>query len=765
MKLKRNVFIFMMLITLSLIFQPAISTFAACPEDISSYWKLDETTPGTYEDFIKDNDGTGNDNPAADSDGIVNGAQAFDVADTTGIDVAPDSSFNWLVDESFSIEFWVRRNGAVTGDNQVAIGRVGRFWVGIGGDNDVTVNQNAAVFFLTDNNGGSAATLKGTTDITDNEWHHVVAVRDRSLGANGQNRLYVDGQEESNSPMDATYDAGFDSATAELTIGYLNVGSFFRLTGGLDEVALYGRALTLAEIQAHYANGQPQADYCSGAAPFDPFPEDTISLWDLDETTPGAPGGTYEDAFNGNDGTGNDNPAADSDGIVNGAQAFDVADTTGIDVAPDSSFNWLVDESFSIEFWVRRNGAVTGDNQVAIGRVGRFWVGIGGDNDVTVNQNAAVFFLTDNNGGSAATLKGTTDITDNEWHHVVAVRDRSLGANGQNRLYVDGQEESNSPMDATYDAGFDSATAELTIGYLNVGSFFRLTGGLDEVALYGRALTATEIEDHYENGLLGIGIDDTGGGIAEIIGTGSSGIRYRNVAESSWTQMTSSVTDGDIAAGDFTGDGKADVASIWPSGLWYQNGDTLKWTKITSSAPNRVTAGDVTGDDRDEIIGTWSSGIWYRDVAASSWTKMTASVTDGDIAAGDFTGDGKADVASIWPSGLWYQDGATLVWTKVGTAPNSVTAGDVTGDGRDEIIGTWSSGIWYRDVAASRWTKMTASVTDGDIAAGDFTGDGKADVASIWPSGLYYQDGDTLAWTKIPDGTLNKVTAGDVTGD
>ena len=96
------------------------------------------------------------------------------------------------VDESFSIEFWVRRNGAVTGDNQVAIGRTGggpTWWVGIGGDNDPTVNQNAAVFFLGDNNGGATTTLKGTTDITDDDWHHVVAVRDRSLGANGQNPL------------------------------------------------------------------------------------------------------------------------------------------------------------------------------------------------------------------------------------------------------------------------------------------------------------------------------------------------------------------------------------------------------------------------------------------------------------------------------------------------------------------------------------------------------------------------------------------------
>ena len=94
----------------------------------------------------------------------------------------------------------------------------------------------------------------------------------------------------------------------------------------------------------------------------------------------------------------------------------------------------------------------------------------------------------------------------------------------------------------------------------------------------------------------------------EIIGTWinlekNNGIWYRDVAESRWTKMTSSVTDGDIAAGDFTGDGKADVASIWPGGLWYQDGDTLDWTKIPvdtppdgpGGVPNRLTAGDVTG--------------------------------------------------------------------------------------------------------------------------------------------------------------------------
>jgi hypothetical protein len=86
----------------------------------------------------------------------------------------------------------------------------------------------------------------------------------------------------------------------------------------------------------------------------------------------------------------------------------------------------------------------------------------------------------------------------------------------------------------------------------------------------------------------------TGDGRAEIIGTWPSGICYRDVAESSWAQMTSASTDGDIAAGDFSGDGRADVASIWTNGLWYQDGATLAWTKIDNLPPMRVTAGDVT---------------------------------------------------------------------------------------------------------------------------------------------------------------------------
>ena len=127
-------------------------------------------------------------------------------------------------------------------------------------------------------------------------------------------------------------------------------------------------------------------------------------------------------------------------------------------------------------------------------------------------------------------------------------------------------------------------------------------------------------------------------GRAEIIGTWDGGIWYWDVAASTWTQMTSYITDRGIASGDFNGDGNADVASIWDSGLYYQDGDTLAWTLIHSIPPNDVAACDVTGDGRAEIVGTWSSGLWYWNGATLSWSKIF-DYPPYSVTCGDVTGD------------------------------------------------------------------------------------------------------------------------------
>jgi len=167
--------------------------------------------------------------------------------------VAPDGSFGWGKNESFSIEYWVKRDSqaqplgsiaeVVVGRDDTATGNLS-WWTGvleIGG---------VAAFELADKLGNAAPILQGSTGIADGAWHHVVAVRDAETNLN---LLYVDGQLEDSEQF--TYQAGFENESANLNIGWLNRSSGFYFAGAADEVALYRRALSLAEIQEHYNNG------------------------------------------------------------------------------------------------------------------------------------------------------------------------------------------------------------------------------------------------------------------------------------------------------------------------------------------------------------------------------------------------------------------------------------------------------------------------------------------------------------------------------
>ena len=139
---------------------------------------------------------------------------------------------------------------------------------------------------------------------------------------------------------------------------------------------------------------------------FAAYPDGVISHWKLDEATPDAPNGSYEDSFNRNDGTGDINPSATS-GIVNGAQEFS-GELTGINVPADGSLNWLSNESFSIEYWVKIVTGIPTDNQVVVGRLDSttdlfWWIGIEG------GTGLATFELVDASGGTTVGSAGSTN--------------------------------------------------------------------------------------------------------------------------------------------------------------------------------------------------------------------------------------------------------------------------------------------------------------------------------------------------------------------
>ena len=96
------------------------------------------------------------------------------------------------------------------------------------------------------------------------------------------------------------------------------------------------------------------------------------------------------------------------------------------------------------------------------------------------------------------------------WSHVVGTYDGETL-----QLYVNGV---NVKENATPSGPLDTRTNDLTIGKARLNNY-GLDGRVDEVAIYDRALTPEEIQQHYQNGLNGLGyaedIDTDGDGIGD----------------------------------------------------------------------------------------------------------------------------------------------------------------------------------------------------------------------------------------------------------
>ena len=197
----------------------------------------------------------------------------------------------------------------------------------------------------------------------------------------------------------------------------------------IDEVALYDRALTVDEIDDHFVAGNSGIDVCGGSFSIDaPYPENTISFWNLDEAA-----GPYSDAMGINDGVGAPTaPTATTEGRVDGAQVFVELDETGIDVIESHTFNWLNTDSFSVELWVKTRRPPGLGIQVFIGREEwpttgsgmQWWIGVN-------NTGNASFYIQDENGGLLLSGIGVGPvITGDVWHHIVLVRSGFTPASG-----------------------------------------------------------------------------------------------------------------------------------------------------------------------------------------------------------------------------------------------------------------------------------------------------------------------------------------------
>jgi RHS repeat-associated protein len=222
---------------------PGINPYSAQAQTDGAqpYWRLGETSGALFASTVGSYDGTWSGSPALGVAGALNGDpnKAVTLNGTSQYGTVQDATQLGKTN-NFSLELWVKRT-----KNAASQAIVGKPLTA------TTKSENYAFWFDTANKirfevgaGNKSATVTSAAAL-DTSWHHVVGTF-----ASGALKLYVDGA------LSASATASFTTATANTNtfdIGRAGTTSYYG--GTLDEIALYGTALTATQVSDHRSKG------------------------------------------------------------------------------------------------------------------------------------------------------------------------------------------------------------------------------------------------------------------------------------------------------------------------------------------------------------------------------------------------------------------------------------------------------------------------------------------------------------------------------
>ena len=330
---------------------------------------------------------------------------------------------------------------------------------------------------------GATRTVSSAPGFNDGRWHHVVG----TLGGDGM-VLYVDGRRvgarsdtTSGQAYDGVWRVGGDSVS-----GWPSAGSTGYLNGSIADVATYDRVLTRQDVDTHWvASGR------TSTIPTDAYGVAVTELsptlyWRLDERAGSILGDSGAEGANGSVAS---SVVLGRDGALPGGSgaAAEFPGTTG--AFGVSSRQYTNPTTFSLETWFKTTSTSGGK-----------LVGFGNRQTGTSSSSTAdrhLYMATNGRlkfgvrSGSQQVIASTSPYNDGQWHYAVATE----SAQGM-RLYVDGEL-----------VGSNSVTTPASYnGYWRIGgdtgwegaTYWR--GTLDEVAVYPTALTAEQVQSHYDLG-------------------------------------------------------------------------------------------------------------------------------------------------------------------------------------------------------------------------------------------------------------------------
>jgi hypothetical protein len=322
--------------------------------------------------------------------------------------------------------------------------------------------------------------IKTELEPFDGEWSHIVFVQD-----NRERRIYINGQLDSleipEKPEEGSWEV--DNTTIG---GILRASASHWVSGLIDDVAIWNRALTQAEINELQTSGM--------ASIFSPLAAGLIAHWPLDEVV----GTRTPDVVGGMDMNLSNLTADDlAPGKFGNAFSFSNERQTLLSRvhSPGEALPANQYDSFTISLWAQVTGPGQNDLRLfseASTTSSDPLFNIGTDNPGVTGQ--VDLFFRQSGWPTVDHIKTELEPFDGEWSHVVFVQD-----NRQRRIYIDGQLDSlEIPEKPEGSWQVDNTTIG---GILRASASHWVTGLIDEVAIWNRALTQEEIVEVMNSGV------------------------------------------------------------------------------------------------------------------------------------------------------------------------------------------------------------------------------------------------------------------------
>jgi len=345
-------------------------------------------------------------------------------------------------------------------------------------------NANAIQFDLESSVGHVLLTQTAAQTVSPNKWYHVVVTYDGSQVVSGV-KIYINGVSSTVSQFGSnTLNASIKPPTASWRIGDDYTNDWFN--GSMDDLRIYSRALSATEVSQLYNLGTASHINTTEVGPAG-LNSGLVGWWTFDGKDMSA-GKALDKSGNGNTGalTNISTSTFYVQGKIGQAFKFDGVDDS-VDFGSPSALN--LSGAMTISAWIK-------PSSVAVGAATIFGSYDGSQNieyAFEFNRTAGRLGFIQGNGSFNLTRKNNTNLVANRWYHVAIVRTGSSGS-WTLTFYLNGVSDG-APTE-TLNPG---TLQTVSIGSLgDVSEYF--PGTIDNVRVYSRALSATEIAKLYNLG-------------------------------------------------------------------------------------------------------------------------------------------------------------------------------------------------------------------------------------------------------------------------